>query len=126
MIIITLPILFIFGIFIYTWYEFRSALRLHTSSKSPTLNKDRKSIRKILTTSDGIKISSWYMPVKNPKAVIILVHGYREINADKTRMLVHADYLKKSGYSTILIDLRSFGKSGGNKITIGVNKLREN
>lgn len=124
-IIIILPILFILGVFIYTWYEFHSALRLHTSLKNPTLSKGLKSIKKILTTSDGIKISSWYMPVKNPKAVIILVHGYREINADKARMLAHADYLKKSGYSTLLIDLRSFGESEGNKITLGVQEWRD-
>lgn len=124
-IIIILPILFILGIFTYTWNEFHSALRLHTSLKNPTLNKGLRSTKKTLTTSDGMKISSQYMPVKNPKAVIILVHGYREVNADKIRMLAHADYLKKVGYSTLLIDLRSFGESEGNKITLGVREWRD-
>ncbi len=123
--VIIIFILFILGVFIYTWYEFHFALRSHALVKKPILNKSFKLIKKTLTASDGIKISSWYIPVKNPKAVVILVHGYREINADKTRMLAHADYLKKAEYSTLLIDLRSFGESEGNKITLGVNEWKD-
>lgn len=113
------------GVFIYTWYEFHIALRSHKNLKKTILSKDLKIIKKYLTASDGIKISSWYIPVKNSKAVIMLIHGYREVNADKTRMLEHADYLKKAGYSTILIDLRSFGESEGNKVTLGVQEWKD-
>lgn len=115
----------VLGIFIYTWYEFRSKLKLHIDLKNPKLSKDLKIIKKYLKTSDGIRIYSWYMPVKNPKAVLILVDGYKEVNEDKIRMFDHAQYLRKAGYSTLLIDLRSFGKSGGNKITFGVNEWKE-
>lgn len=123
--IIILPILLILGVFIYTWYEFHYALRSHALVKKPILNKSFKLIKKTLTASDGIKISSWYMPVKNPKAIVILVHGYREANAGKARMFDHADYLKKAGYSTLLIDLRSFGESEGNKMTLGVEERKD-
>lgn len=123
--ITTLLLLLITGIFIYTWYEFRIALRSHKTSKKPTLNKNLKIIKKYLIASDGTKISSWYMPVKNPKAVIILIHGYRETNADKIRMLPHAEYLEKAGYSTLLIDLRSFGESQGDKITLGATEWKD-
>ena len=123
--IVILLLLFIVGIFIYTWYEFRIKLKLHIDLKSPKLNKDLKLIKKYLKTSDNLKIASWYMPVINPRAVLILVDGYKEVNEDKIRMFSHAQYLKKAGYSTLLIDLRSFGKSDGNKITFGVNEWRE-
>ena len=123
--VIIIFILFILGVFIYTLYEFHFALRSHALVKKPILNKSFKLIKKTLTTSDGIKISSWYMPVKNPKAVVILVHGYKEANADKIRMLPHAQYLKKAGYSTLLIDLRSFGESEGNKITLGIQEWKD-
>lgn len=127
-IIVILLLLFILGTFIYTWYEFHSALRLHIFFKKPILNKGSKLIKKILTTSDGIKISSWYIPVKNPKAVAILVHGYhgfKEENEGKASMLKHAQYFNKAGYSTILIDLRSSGESTGKKATLGVNEWRD-
>lgn len=124
-IIIILPILFILGAFIYTWYEFHSTLKPFKTLKKTILNKNLKIIKKYLTASDGVKISSWYIPVKNPKAVVILIHGYKKANADKTRMLAHADYLKKAGYSTILIDLRSFGESQGDKVTFGINEWKD-
>lgn len=122
---ITIAILFILGIFIYAWRESRSKFFLHINLENPKLNKNFKIIQKELTTSDGLKIYSWYMPVKNPKAVLILIDGYKQINEDKVRMFDHAQYLRKAGYSTLLIDLRSFGKSSGNKISFGVNEWRE-
>jgi len=123
---IALIVLFIFGIFIYTWYEFRSKLKLHIDLKNPKLDKDLKLIKKYLKTSDGLKIASWYLPVKNPKAVVILIDGYKELDEDKTRNTIsHAQYLKNAGYSSILIDLRSFGESNGKKITFGVNEWKD-
>ncbi|MDO8657864.1 MAG: alpha/beta hydrolase [Candidatus Levybacteria bacterium] len=122
---IIISALFIFGIFIYAWRESHSKFFLHINLENPKLNKNFKIIQKELTTSDGLKIHSWYMPVKSPKAVLILIDGYKEINEDKIRMFDHAQYLRKAGYSTLLIDLRSFGKSSGNKITFGVNEWRE-
>lgn len=124
-IIAILIILFILGIFIYTEYEFRSKLKVHTDLKNPKLSKDLKLIKKYLKTSDNFKISSWYMPVNDPKAVLILVDGYKELDEDKIRMFGHAEYLRKKGYSTLLIDLRGFGESSGDKVTFGVNEWKD-
>lgn len=124
-IVIDLLTIIALGIFTYTWYEFRFTLKPERALKKPSLSKDLKITKKYLRTSDGIRISSWYIPVKNPKAVVILIHGYRKINADKTRMLPHAEYLRKAGYSTMLIDLRSFGESGGNKVSLGIAEWKD-
>ncbi len=124
-IITNLVVLLILGLFIYTWYEAHSKLKLHIDLKNPRLSKSLKLIKKYLKTSDGLKIASWYIPVPNPKAVVILVDGYKEINEDKVRMFGHAEYLHKSGYSSILIDLRSFGESEGNKITFGIKEWKD-
>lgn len=118
-------IIIVSGIFIYSWYEFSRKTNLHVSLINPKKSKDLKSIKKYLKTSDGLKIAAWYIPVKNPKAVVILVDGYKQTDEEKIRMLGHAEYLKKAGYSCILIDLRSFGESEGNKITFGVNEWRD-
>ena len=123
--IIILPILCIIGIFIYTWYEFHSKLNLHIDLKSPKLNKNLTVIKKFLKTRDGLKIASWYIPVTNPKAVIILIDGYKEQEQDKVRIFDHAEYLQKAGYSCILIDLRSFGESQKDKVTFGVSEWKE-
>ncbi|MBI2613706.1 MAG: alpha/beta hydrolase [Candidatus Levybacteria bacterium] len=123
--LIAIIVFIILCILLYTWYEFHSKLKLHIDLKNPKLSKDLKLIKKYLKTSDGLKISSWFMPVKNPKAVLILVDGYKETNEDKIRMFGHAEYLRKAGYSTLLLDLRSFGESEGDKITFGINEWKE-
>lgn len=122
---IVLLSLTVFAIFIYTWREFRINIKPQKTIKKPVLNIKLKVVKKILKTSDNVKISSWYIPAENPKAVVILVHGYKEINAGKSRMLVHAQYLKKAGYSTFLIDLRSFGESEGDKMSFGINESKD-
>lgn len=118
-------LLLIIGIFIYTWRELHVGLKHHNSTSKLIFSKDLKLIEKYLTTSDGVKISSWYIPVKNPKAIVILVHGYKEVNANKARMLIHAKYLKKEKYSTVLIDLRSFGQSKGTAVSLGINEWKD-
>lgn len=124
-IIIAALILLILGFFIFTWHEFHIKLNLHIDLKNQKISGDLKPIKKYLKTSDGLRIASWYMPVKNPKAVLILVDGYKETDEEKIRMFGHAEYLKKAGYSSILIDLRSFGESDGNKISFGVNEWKD-
>ncbi len=121
--VIFLPILIIV-IFIFTWYQFRSNLKHRGDIKLPK-EKNLKLITKYLITSDGVKISYWYVPVKNPKAIVILIHGFKEANANKSRMLVHAKYLKENRYSTFLIDLRSFGQSDGKKVSLGINEWKD-
>lgn len=126
--IIIFLLIFLLGIFIYSWYELRSSLKLSVFLKKPILNKGIKLIKKIITSSDGMKISTWYVPSKNPKAVVILVHGYngrKGENEGKASMLKHAKYFNEAKYSTILIDLRSWGKNIGTKVTLGVNEYKD-
>jgi len=40
-------------------------------------------------------------------------------------MLIHAQYLKRAGYSSLAIDLGSFGESEGEKITFGSEEWRD-
>jgi len=117
--------LIFFGGLIYIWREFRFSLKPQKNLKKNALNTNLKIIKKYLTTSDGLKISSWYIPIKNSKAVIILIHGYKKMNEDKIRLLPHAEYLNSAGYSTILIDLRSFGESEGEKMSLGIQEWKD-
>ena len=49
----------------------------------------------------------------------------KKMNEDKIRLLPHAEYLNSAGYSTILIDLRSFGKSEGDKTSLGIQEWKD-
>ena len=63
-------------VFIYSWYELHSSLKLRVSLKKPIFPKGRKLIEKTITASDGMRTTAWYLYAKNPKAIVILVHGY--------------------------------------------------
>lgn len=68
-----------------------------------------------LTTSDGLKLSSWYIPGKSSNA-IILVHG---INANRTALLPQALMLREADYHLLMLDLRGHGRSEGSEVTYG-------
>lgn len=75
-----------------------------------------------LTTSDGIKLSAWMIPSKNPTdKVIILLHGYP---ADKANLLRWAEFLHKD-FNLFFLDLRYFGESQGNLTTIGFHEQKD-
>ena len=111
-------------LFLYTWYRLHIKLNLHAQSSKTNLPTGWVAESKYITNTDGQKIAYWYFPVKSPKAVVILVHGY-DNPGGKSQMLIHTKYLSDAGYSTALLDLRSYGESDGNKMTLGVNEWKD-
>ena len=69
----------------------------------------------IFKSTDGIKLSGWFIPNNKTKATIIVMHGYP---ADKANLLDIADFLAKD-FNVFLFDFRNFGKSEGNYTTAG-------
>lgn len=114
------------GIFCYASYRAYAKLDRHISPGDQTpANYNLSYENRYFKSSDGVRIASWYIPVKNPKAVVILVHGFKNSDGGKSVMLPHAAYLNKAGYSTLLLDLRSVGYSQGDKVTLGVNEWKD-
>lgn len=74
-----------------------------------------------LQTEDDLAISAWYIPGKQPNA-IILVHG---IHANKGILLPEANLLAKAGYHLLLLDLRGHGESEGDEITYGYREAQD-
>ncbi|HVZ11624.1 MAG TPA: alpha/beta hydrolase [Patescibacteria group bacterium] len=123
---IFIVLLILLAIFSYTSYRAHAALALHVSPGTDTPAKyGLKYQDRYFMTSDNVKIASWYIPVKDSKAVVILVHGFQSSQGGKALMLSHAQYLNKAGYSTLLIDLRSMGYTAGNKVTLGINEWKD-
>lgn len=112
------------GIFLYAWNNLHEQLNFHALEDlgSSPLAKTAKT--HYLVKPDGSKLAYWYFPVKKPKAVVILIHGYSNPGG-KGQMAGHVEYLQKAGYSTIVPDLRSFGQSDGTKITLGVTEWQD-
>jgi len=109
------------GFFCKSYFYLYRELNIHATeinSNSPLLQKAEL---KYHLGHDSQKIAFYSFPVKKPKAAIILVHGYSNPGG-KNQMLDHVDYLNKAGYSAYLLDLRSFGDSDGQKISLGTKE----
>jgi pimeloyl-ACP methyl ester carboxylesterase len=61
----------------------------------------------LINTTDGTRLSGWYLPSRNGAAVILL-HGY---GSNRLEMLDRAEVLARHGYGVLLYDLRGHGES---------------
>lgn len=68
-----------------------------------------------VTTTDGVRISGWYLPGHTSKAVV-LVHG---IWGNKQQLFLAAIMLVEAGYHVLAIDLRGHGHSEGERLSYG-------
>lgn len=75
-----------------------------------------------ISTEDNIKLSAWLIESEaaNKKAVI-LMHGYP---AEKSEMLFIASKLYPD-FTTLLLDLRYFGKSEGSSTSLGLKERKD-
>ncbi len=121
----TLLTLFV-GTFLYVSYQFHKDIAVHVQPSSQTPGQFSLTVKPYLIQStDGLKIAAWYIPVDNAKAVLILIHGYANTTGGKNALLGQAKFLHDGGYSTVLLDLRSFGESEGEKIALGTKEWQE-
>jgi pimeloyl-ACP methyl ester carboxylesterase len=75
-----------------------------------------------LVSEDGLTIRGWWVRHKEPKGVAVLAHGYLMNRSELTPLAV---YLYRMGWSSLLIDLRAHGRSGGKKSTLGVQERHD-
>ena len=106
---------------LYMWYRLHQAMHQpgDPSTETPAKYKLTYETRSF-KTEDGVSLKGWYIPVKNPKAVVITIHGYVDT---KATIVDHTKYLHDGGYSTFFIDLRSDNKK--TKYTLGVDESKD-
>src|SRR5690606_31725055 len=73
-----------------------------------------------LTTEDGIRLISWEVKAHDPKGIVIFLSGIH--NPSVTAFFGHAKMMAENGYSSLLIEMRSHGRSEGDKIYIGTRE----
>jgi len=64
----------------------------------------------------GARISCWYLPATNARALVIVTHG---IAASKSDVLPYVIQFNKAGYALVLYDLRHHSESTGAHCTLG-------
>jgi uncharacterized protein len=67
------------------------------------------------TSSDGVRLSGWYVPGRTTAAVVLL-HGSHNTRSD---MVAHLRMLSAAGYGVLAYDARGHGTSGGQTNALG-------
>jgi alpha-beta hydrolase superfamily lysophospholipase len=68
------------------------------------------------TSSDGVDLEGWWVPAKEARGTVVLVHG---LNRSRIEMVKKAPFLHAQGWNALLFDLRHHGASGGPATTFG-------
>ena len=71
-----------------------------------------------ITSSDGLPLVAHYIPAEEPKALFIMVHGYRSSGLRDFSCAAKPFYEK--GISMLILDNRASGESGGKYMSYGV------
>jgi hypothetical protein len=75
------------------------------------------------TSADGILLKAWWVPVDEPRAVVVVLHGMD--GQDASTMLGHAQFLHAAGYATLVLDMRAHGRSGGERIGLAFEEPQD-
>ena len=70
-----------------------------------------------LTSHDGLELFYQVWPAKQPKAVLLIAHGYAEHSG---RYAQFAQYMNDQNVSVYALDHRGHGKSGGERANVSV------
>ncbi|MFN0196080.1 MAG: alpha/beta hydrolase [Planctomycetaceae bacterium] len=77
---------------------------------------DANTVVTTLTSESGSSLATWYVPVENSSATVVLIHPWR---GDRRTMNNRAEMLIHAGFSIVMIDLQGHGESPGEQITAG-------
>ncbi len=73
-----------------------------------------------IQSRDGVRLVGSYLPAQNPRAVLLLFHGFR--SSARHDLAFGARYYHSLGLSLLLPDQRAHGRSGGRFLTYGVRE----
>jgi fermentation-respiration switch protein FrsA (DUF1100 family) len=67
-------------------------------------------------SDSGATVHGWWCPVRNNRGAVLLLPGIR---ANRLSMVDRARFLRRAGYSVLLIDFQATGETRGDHITFG-------
>ncbi|MFL6230249.1 MAG: MFS transporter [Pyrinomonadaceae bacterium] len=74
------------------------------------------------TSSDGIKLSGWYLPARSHQLTVVMTHG---LFRSRYETLDRGVRLWREGYGVLLYDMRRHGQSTGEFSSIGYFERRD-
>ncbi len=73
-------------------------------------------------SDSGAEVHGWWCPIEGSRGSILLLPGIR---ANRLSMVERARFLRRVGYSTLLVDLQATGETPGDRITFGWRESRD-
>jgi len=73
-------------------------------------------------SDSGATVHGWWCPIQNAKGAVLLLPGIR---ANRLSMVERAQFLRRAGYSVLLIDFQATGETKGDHITFGWKEGRD-
>jgi uncharacterized protein len=73
-------------------------------------------------SGDGTELKGWWVPAAPSRGSVVMVHG---LNRSRIEMVRRVPFVHARGWSTILLDLRHHGTSGGEATTFGVKEKED-
>lgn len=67
-------------------------------------------------SDSGANVAGWWCPTSIDRGVVLLLPGIR---ANRLSMVERARFLRRAGYTTLLIDFQATGETKGERITLG-------
>jgi alpha-beta hydrolase superfamily lysophospholipase len=113
------------GMQFFTWQQLRGTFYRHRPASTYTLQQfELTGTEHTITTADNLKLEALHIPLKESKAVIVIVHGASD-DGGKTVMLPYAKFLADAGYSSVTFGLRNYAASEGSKTTFAVQEWQD-
>jgi alpha-beta hydrolase superfamily lysophospholipase len=73
-------------------------------------------------SDSGANVHAWWCPIENGRGAVLLLPGIR---ANRLSMIDRARFLRRAGYSVLLIDFQATGETKGDHITFGWRESRD-
>jgi fermentation-respiration switch protein FrsA (DUF1100 family) len=73
-------------------------------------------------SDSGANVAAWWCPLPDSRGTVLLLPGVR---ANRLSMVDRARFLRRAGYSTLLIDFQATGETKGDHITFGWKESRD-
>lgn len=118
-IIIIIAVIFFWGWFSADIVLKIPRLKIETTPKDYGLNYENH----IVTSSDGLKLSAWFVPYQGSATTVILLHGW---GANKGNILPNTYFLHHRGhYNLLYADYRNHGESEGKRTSLGYHEKKD-
>ena len=117
--LVILPFLFVLFV-VFVAYKMVKPPRFIGNWTPKDLGYDYEDVT--IETRDGLRLSGWWVPNEKDSTVIPL-HGYTRSRWDEVYMKQTIEFLLNEGYSVLVFDFRTHGKSEGTYTTVGEREI---